>query len=227
MGGVERGCAGWDHFMQHTPGSNFGDAINYILSPFTGDIGNGVQPDRRHGDLGPPLVNEMISQAELNALRQLRQQADAEVDADWADIPVGAGQAISTVMRNRGLHHATARCRFWHKLMKRIAEMYGWEIRDYDWNPTGLLSPNKSIGIACTSNNWTGATHWGLVLKGGAPRGALNVPAYSVFQTTPDRRKRVWGWCEKLWDTAAYPMTVLWVKNVPTYVRQRIDNQYA
>lgn len=227
MGGVERPWTGWGHFMRYTPGANFGDAINYITNPVTGRVGNGERPDRRNGDLGPPRIDEMISQAQINTLQQLRRQAAAEVNANWADIPINAGQTARAVMRNRGRHHATARCRFWHKLMKRVAEMYGWEIRAYDWDPEGLFSPNKSIGIACTSDSWTGATHWGLVLKGGAPHGGLNVPAYSVFQTTPDRRRRVWGWCERLWDTEAYPMTVLWVKNVPTYVRERIAVQYA
>jgi hypothetical protein len=227
MGGVDRAWGGgWAHFMRHTPGMIFGDAINYVCNPFTNRVGNGEPSNRAHGDPAAPAVDAMISRAQLERLRELEGASRAEVGPNWADIPVAPARDATVVMRNRGPNHATARCRFWHKLMKRISEMYGWEIRDYDWDPGGLLSPAKSVGIACTSDSWTGATHFGLVLRGGAPAGG-NVPAYSVFQTTPDRRKRVWGWCEKLWDTAAYPMTVLWVKQVPTYARERIQTQYA
>jgi hypothetical protein len=143
--------------------------------------------------------------------------------------PLNANE--EAVLRNQGPNHNSAAMRFFHKLMKRVAELSGWKIKDYNWNPRtiggGLAD---AVGIAVTSISPWGADHWGFVVTNAAmpnPAGAgapINMRD-AFFQQVAGNQGRLNCYGARLWDEGR-PMTVLWVKRAPQAVINEITNHY-
>lgn len=130
------------------------------------------------------------------------------------------------ILQNNGPRNGSAAMRFFHKLMKRVAELYGWSIKDYDWAPgRGRFPPANGVGIAIASCSWWAADHWGLVVTNATNPAGVNMP-YAFFQQVPDDDDgQLDCYGTRLWDEGR-AVTVLWVDRVPELVLDKIRAHY-
>jgi hypothetical protein len=156
---------------------------------------------------------------------------DAETTSAWGDclqslaVYAVLNAAELNIHKNNGLLHNTTSMRFFHKLMKKVAELYGWSIKDYDSAPgRGTFAPANGVGIAVTSCSWWAADHWGLVVTNAPNPNAVNMP-YAVFQQVPTNLGALSCYGTRLWDEGR-AFTVLWVDSVPQLVLDKIRDHY-
>ncbi|ATB41325.1 hypothetical protein CYFUS_006790 [Cystobacter fuscus] len=157
---------------------------------------------------------------------------DAETTSDWGDRlrslddHEALNAAEQSVLRNRGPLHDSASMKFFHKLMKRVAELYGWKIKDYDEapNPGRAMGYRNGVGIAVTSCSWWAADHWGFVVTNARNPDGDDMP-YAFFQQVPTCNGNLDCYGTRLWDEGR-AITVLWVESVPQLVLDKIRDHY-
>jgi len=157
---------------------------------------------------------------------------DAETTSEWGDRlrSLAAYEALDEdeqrVLRNNGPLYNSASMKFFHKLMKRVAELYGWKIKDYDEapDPGRARGYRDGVGIAVTSCSWWAADHWGLVVTNARNPDGDNMP-YAFFQQVPTCNGDLDCYGTRLWDEGR-AVTVLWVDSVPQLVLDKIRDHY-
>jgi hypothetical protein len=154
---------------------------------------------------------------------------EAETTSDWGDRlqPLGPDalliEAEKRTLRNEGPLSNSAGMRFFHKLMKRLAELYGWRIRKYKHAP-GRFGGTDGVGIAVASCSWWAADHFGFVVTNAVnPSGTL-MP-YAFFQTVPTMNGDLMCYSKRLLDLGR-AVTVLWIESVPRLVLEKLRDHY-